>query len=129
MTQHKQPDLGPLFAPRPVKRAPRPVTKLKAAIVQAATRTIAERFAEWLELNPTIYAEVVRYARAAQGAGEARYGMKAIFELIRYDHRIRARSRDFKLNNDFTAPMARRVMEREPDLAEFFETRERSNDA
>jgi len=48
------------------------------------------------------------------------------FELVRWDHMIDKTPGDtFALNNVLTAPMARFVMEHEPDLDGMFETRER----
>lgn len=79
-------------------------------------------FEQWLEVNPGLYAEVVRRARQAKAVG-ARVGMKAIFERIRWDVTVKTRGCEWKLNNTWAAPMARLVMKREPDLEGFFETR------
>jgi len=76
----------------------------------------------WLRENPHIYDEIVRLAREVKRAGE-RTGMKAIFERIRWDVKIRSLGDKWKMNNDYTAPTARIVMEREPDLEGFFATR------
>lgn len=88
--------------------------------------TIQQRFLDYHRANPEIYRLIVFYARQAKRSGHrARYGMKVIFERVRWHVEIETLSLDdYKLNNDFSSRYARLVMEQEPDLADFFETRE-----
>jgi hypothetical protein len=88
-------------------------------------RTIQERFDAWLALNPDVYPTIVGLAREAKRAGKRRTGMKMLWEVTRWQLRLRTRGDDFKLNNDYCAPLVRLVQEREPDLAGMFETRKR----
>lgn len=83
-----------------------------------------ERLQRFCRRNPWFEREVVRLARAAKAKGLARWSMKAAFEYIRWS-RFFDSDEVWKLNNNWTAPMARRVMERYEDLDGFFETRER----
>lgn len=88
------------------------------------SRSIQDRFEEFHLNNPRIYALIVRFSREALLAGRQHYGMKAIFERIRWHIFVETRSEDdFKLCNDFTSRYARLVMEQEPDLVDFFELR------
>lgn len=65
------------------------------------------------------------YALEAKHAGQPKYGSKAICEAIRWHEQIRKGNREFKLNNNWTAPLARWAMQARPELRGFFETRER----
>jgi hypothetical protein len=87
--------------------------------------TIQERFDAWMAANPEVYDEIVRLARQAKDAGRTRCGMKELWEVARWHLRLRTRGDDYRWNNDYTAPMARLIQEREPDLAHLFETRKR----
>jgi hypothetical protein len=89
--------------------------------------SIQSRFDAWLEANPRVYGEVVRLAREwrAIHGRDSRVGIATLWEHLRWSTAISTKGDDFKLNNDFRAPMARLVMRRELDLAGVFETRER----
>ena len=50
--------------------------------------------------------------------------MKALFERVRWHVAIEQGDDVFKVNNNLTSHYARLIMTCEPDLAEFFETRE-----
>ena len=84
-------------------------------------------FADWIETEDgqIVEAEVVRHALALRANGWRRWGIAAIWEVIRYDFALalKGEAGAWKLNNDFRAPLARRVMQREPALSGFFETR------
>lgn len=80
-------------------------------------------FEAFHENNPHVYDQLVRMARQAKAAGVERWGMKRLFEVLRWERAIESRGEPFLLNNNFTAFYARLVMEREPDLVGFFETR------
>jgi len=87
--------------------------------------TIDQRFMAWLEANPDVYPTIVGLAREAKTAGKRAIGMKALWEVARWTLSMRTRGDDYRWNNDYTAPMARLIQEREPDLAHMFETRRR----
>ena len=74
--------------------------------------------------HPGVYAELVRIARQLKAAGHKRYGIGALFEVVRF-HRALATTGDFKLNNNYRAIYARVIMAKNTDLAGFFETRVR----
>lgn len=75
--------------------------------------------------NPHVYDGLKRLAYQLHEAEHERYSMKALFEIIRWEHDLKTTSRDFKLNNNFTALYARLIMKHEPKLKGFFRTRRR----
>lgn len=82
------------------------------------------RFAEFHATNPHVYDQLRRLARRGTGSGAKRLGIAQLFEVLRWRTMLATRDPDgFKLNNDFRAPYARLLMEREPDLAGVFELR------
>ena len=97
----------------------------RAKVPRAPRLSIAEHFEAFIEQRPDVYDLLVRLARDVKRRGVSDYGMKAVFERARWHFRIEKGEADFKLNNNYTALFARRIMEREPDLAGFFKTRER----
>lgn len=89
------------------------------------TTKLERRFAEFHRANPHILAELERRALALVGVGAPRVGVKAIWEAMRYDALVRTDSRDWKLNNSYTALYARLLIHRRPELADVIETRQR----
>lgn len=90
-----------------------------------AAANVGERFERFHESNPHVYVAIVSIARSLRDAGWPRCGMKMIFEQLRWRYAVKTRGEKWNFNNNFTAYYSRLVMEREPDLAGFFETRER----
>lgn len=81
----------------------------------------AERFHRQ---HPEVYAALRRLALGKRRSGARRIGMKALWEVARWELEC-GDDEGFKLNNNYTAWYARLLMEREPELAEAFETRRR----
>lgn len=87
-------------------------------------RDIAKDFERFHRENPAIYRRLVNLCREVRGAGHDQYSMKALFERLRWWHRIELKSKEpFLLNNNFTSHYARLIMRTEPDLFDFFEVR------
>lgn len=86
-----------------------------------------EAFRRFHEENPHVYERLKRLAFRLKVRGVQRYGMKALWEVLRYEEAIdtRAAAGSYRLNNNLTARYARLLMEQEEDLAGFFELRER----
>lgn len=49
--------------------------------------------------------------------------MKGVFEVLRWEWSISMTDPDFKLNNIYTSRYARLLMQKHPELEDFFETR------
>ena len=93
---------------------------------ESATRLDAA-FAAFHADNPVVYEHLVRLARQAQARGRKKAGIRMLWEVMRWELFVgvdvdRGES-PFKLNDHLTSRYARLIMEREPDLHAFFETR------
>lgn len=85
-----------------------------------------ERAAEFHLANPHVYDKLVAFAREIRAAGHDRVGIELLWNRMRWDWMLEtAAGDDYKLNQNFKAWYARRIMDREPDLADLFETRKR----
>lgn len=92
--------------------------------VEYQGQTIGERFEEFHQANPHVYREIVRRSLRLRRRGVKRFGMKAIFEVMRYDYALQTQGDEYKLNNNYTAHYARLVMAEVPELEGLFELRE-----
>jgi CRISPR/Cas system-associated endonuclease Cas3-HD len=89
--------------------------------------TIEAQFRRFNALHPAVYDELVRLCREGRAAGMERVGIGMLWEVLRWKTQLRglpALGEAFKLNNNYRSRYARLIMEREPDLADIFETRE-----
>ena len=90
--------------------------------------TAEERFLAFHARHPEVYDHLVKLAREAKQKGQRKYGMKALFEILRWErdiHGLPDEKELWKLDNNFTAAYARLIMAQEHDLDGYFETRER----
>ncbi len=84
---------------------------------------------EYLEFradNPKVFNDLKRMALELRRRGRDRYGMKALFEVLRYQRAIDTDTEPFKLNNNFTAFFARDIL-REPDCGSLLNCRVNKN--
>jgi hypothetical protein len=72
--------------------------------------------------NPQVYATLVRLARGYFTAGR-HVGIGHLWEVMRWQRWVETRGDFFRLNNNWRSRYARLIMEQEPDLAGYFETR------
>jgi len=87
---------------------------------------IAHNFAQFHRQNPHVYEGLRRLALKLRHTGHHYYGIKALFEVLRYEYALTTVSADgLKLNNNYTALYARLLMDKEPELNGFFHLRER----
>lgn len=85
--------------------------------------TIAERFAEFHAMNPHV-ADTLETLAARWLANHDHVGMKALYEVARWESGIRTVGDVWRLNNDWTAHYARLLIERRPEWADAFRLRE-----
>ena len=90
-----------------------------------AGMTIAQRFDAFHAENPHVLDNLKALAMDLRSRGVTRYGIKALYEVLRYNRALATRGDVFKLNNNYTAHYARKLMDEVPELEGFFETRER----
>lgn len=103
------PDCAPK-AKRAYRRKPKPPT-------------LEQRFEAFRKAHPEILSLLKAKALELKARGFKRYGIKALWEAMRYDLSVQAGEQPYKLDNSFTAPYARLLMQVEPRLQGFFETR------
>lgn len=85
--------------------------------------TIEQRFNAFHAANPKICEALRRLALDMRRHGMSRWSINAAFEVLRWQVAITTNSADFKLNNDFRSLYARLLMDSDPLLDGFFETR------
>lgn len=83
-----------------------------------------ERFWLFHRANPHVYEALRESALRLKRGGWEHYGIARLVEGLRYQRSFQTTSDDYKINNNHRAFYARLLMEREPALAGFFETRE-----
>jgi hypothetical protein len=97
--------------------------------IKATHGSIQDRFDAFHKANPHIYDYLKARAISLKHRGINRYGMKSLFELLRWDYAIQSGKEDsFKLNNNFTALYARKLMKEVAELRNFFATRTRRSE-
>lgn len=72
--------------------------------------------------NPGIWQAFKKYAFEIKEAGVNRYGAKSIMERVRWHIALKTKG-EFKINNDFTALYARKLINNYPEFGSFFELR------
>jgi hypothetical protein len=75
-----------------------------------------------------VWSLFVREADKVRTSGRSHYGARTILEVIRHNEIVHAGNRDFVINNNWQADMARAYM-RLRGCHGFFETRDRQADA
>lgn len=87
-------------------------------------KPVEQRFAEFHQDNPQVYAELVKAARLfKRQTGRDRCGMSLLFGRVRWVLSLDTTAPDFKLNNDYAPFYSRLIMAQEPDLDGMFTTR------
>jgi hypothetical protein len=87
-----------------------------------------QAFEQFHRENPQVYEHLERLAFKLRNRGVSRWGIKSLWETLRYEMAIATSSPvdDYRLNNNYTAYYARRLMDNNPDdLSGFFEIRQR----
>lgn len=86
--------------------------------------SIQERFEKFHAANPWVYDELVKQAKWYARRGFSRIGIGHLVEVLRWQYARRTKSTDgFKLNNDFRSRYVRLIIQNNPGLKDFFETR------
>ena len=82
------------------------------------------KFQEYHMDNLAVYDLFVGFAKEVKSAGWGTYSSKSIFERIRWHVDIETAGDSFKLNNNYTAYYARKMMSEYPDFKDFVRVRE-----
>ena len=71
-------------------------------------------FFEFHAHNPQVYTLLVKFARQAKAAGRKKFGMKMLFERVRWYQEIETNDpTGLKLNNNYTSRYARLIQQQE----------------
>jgi hypothetical protein len=90
----------------------------------ALARSIQQAFLVFDEEHPEVYEYLMRLTREVQDRGFKHYGVKALWERLRWHFQIeKGMGEDFKLNNNFSSRYARKIIAAHPELEDFFELR------
>ena len=84
---------------------------------------LEEEFRAFHNRNPRVYLKLRTLALRLKANGVTSYGMKALFEIMRFNALLQSDTK-FKLSNSYAPYYARLLMINEPQLYGFFEVRE-----
>lgn len=83
-------------------------------------------FDQYHDKSPQVWHLFQKFAKEAKSKGFKNYSAKGIFELIRWHTAAQGADR-FKLNNNFHADYARKLMAEASEFDGFFRTRSKKN--
>ena len=86
------------------------------------TNTQQDAFKSFHKHNPHVYDQLKTLALRLKSVGVKSYGIKALFEILRFNALLSV-DNNFQLNNNYAPLYARLLMKQEPDLAGFFKLR------
>jgi hypothetical protein len=98
---------------------PKPLVKVRYGKYDS----IEEWFQKFHKANPHIYSELSKMALQLKRAGRNHYGIKSLFETLRFHSAASTVPEPYKLNNNFTAHYARLIMDNMSELENLFELR------
>lgn len=87
--------------------------------------SVEERFESFHKANPHVYEALVALASSLKGQGRKTFGMKALFEFLRFSYALQTSGDSYKINNSYAPFYARLIMQNEPQLTGFFNLRSR----
>jgi len=82
------------------------------------------KYEAFKEANPWVLKTLTQMSHELQNRGYSHYGIAALVEVLRYEYALtNDPTSEFKFNNNYRAFMAREIMQNNPSLDGFFETR------
>jgi hypothetical protein len=90
----------------------------------AAGATIQQRFESFHALNPWVLDSLERLTHDWIRRGRRRLGIGMLTEVLRWQHGRRTTGSEFKLDNSYRSRYVRLMVQRHPEWADVFETRE-----
>ena len=89
-------------------------------------RTIADQFAAFDQAHPEVYQAFAKFAAQMRARGYTHYSADGIMHIVRYHAAVNPeRDGGFKINNNFVALYARKLVAADPSFAGFFAFRVR----
>lgn len=102
---------------------PKPPRKRKTAAQRKAEREAA--FLAFDEKYPEVFERLKSMALALKARGFEHYGLRALWEAMRYDLSVKTTGKQYKLSDHMPPYYSRKLMAEVPELDQFFEIRER----
>lgn len=99
---------------------------INIGLFQEVKPHIFKKFVDYHDLNPEVYALFKKYALELRESGVNRYGVKAIFERVRWHFAVEVKGDKFKINNNYPSCYVRLLISEDPTFREFFSTRHTS---
>lgn len=84
---------------------------------------LRKKFNDFHKNNPKVYSELVSLAKQAKARGRAKIGMRMLYEVVRWNRYLKTTDEDYKMNNDYCAFYARKIVDENPELEGIFELR------
>ena len=110
--------------PLPIATPPRPVVP-PASKPGSPDDAIQRAFEKFHHEHPQVYRKLRELAFQVLQHGYEHYGIGALWERMRWHFAFEVKEAEvFKLNNNYRSRYARLLMAQEPELKDFFETRE-----
>ncbi len=85
--------------------------------------THAQAADEWMRNNPGVMKSLAHFAQTAKNAGRTKLGISMLIERVRWYGTVEQRDKDYKINNNHRAYIARELMNRHHELVDFFDVR------
>ena len=86
------------------------------------TTLYQHEFNAYHKRNPSVYAKLHTLAMRLKKVGAKKYGIKALFEILRFNALLQS-DKKFELNNNLAPYYARLLMKNDPSLDGFFKIR------
>lgn len=100
-------------------------THVQPGLFDRPTAAAQVAFEDFHRHNPRVYSLLCDYARRMKARGFRRYSIKTIWSVLRWHADTGTQGQEqWKLNDRYYSRYARQIMETEPDLKDFFNTRE-----
>lgn len=86
-------------------------------------QAILSRYHAWDQANPSFYALFVKYSLELITAGRRSFGVRLVWERIRWESMIQTQGDQYKMNDHYHAIYARRFMDDHPQFGNVFKLR------
>ena len=84
---------------------------------------LKQRFDKFQKENPKVYEELLTLTEKAYQQGRKKFGIQMLFEIIRWNRMIHTTDPEFKINNNYAAYYARKIMAEHPKYEGMFNVR------
>lgn len=83
-----------------------------------------QKFDKFHKENPHVLEALIKMTDRAVAKGHKHFGMKLLFEVLRWETMISTKGDPYKINNNYAPYYVRLIEEKRPDLTGVFRKRE-----